>query len=143
MLIEHPEALKTFLAEELGKICDNSEDLAKYVISLVRKNMPLDSLRAHCADQLQVFLNEETGPFLDRLFNFLGTNDELSAPQAPTSPPPQPERSQQATKSTFFSKQEHGRDYSRREYRRDVIDDEDRDFRRRGRSSPESVSIIL
>ena len=45
--------------------------LGKYVLSLICADLPDDELRAHCAEQLSDFLNEETENFVTRLFEML------------------------------------------------------------------------
>ncbi|KAH9507852.1 hypothetical protein Btru_053068 [Bulinus truncatus] len=72
MIIEQVEALKTWLTNKLSPICDAEPSaLAKYVCALVKKDKPEQDLRDICIDQLDVFLQQNTKPFVDELFEVL------------------------------------------------------------------------
>ncbi|XP_025086750.1 RNA-binding protein 26-like [Pomacea canaliculata] len=74
MLIENVDALKQWLVQKLSPICDAEPTaLAKYVCALVRKDKPETELRDICNDQLDVFLQQKTKPFVDDLFEGLRT----------------------------------------------------------------------
>ncbi|XP_068133640.1 RNA-binding protein 27 isoform X2 [Hyperolius riggenbachi] len=78
MLIENVEAFKTWLSNLLEPICDaDPTALANYVIALVRKDKSDEELKAVCADQLDVFLQQETNTFVDKLFEGLQTKSYL------------------------------------------------------------------
>ncbi|KAL4711307.1 hypothetical protein ACJJTC_019148, partial [Scirpophaga incertulas] len=92
MIIENPDAFKSWLTSILEPLCDaDPAALAKYVYALVKKDKPLAELRDGMLDQLDVFLQHETKPFVDMLFKSLETleylkNDEKKLP----TPPPEP-----------------------------------------------------
>ncbi|XP_053622017.1 RNA-binding protein 26 isoform X2 [Plodia interpunctella] len=89
MIIENPDAFKTWLTSILEPLCDaDPAALAKYVYALVKKDKPLDELRDGMVDQLDVFLQHETKPFVDMLFKSLEGNDYLKASEKPASPAP-------------------------------------------------------
>lgn len=72
MIIEQVEALKTWLTAKLSPICDAEPGaLAKYVCALVKKDKPEQDLRDICVDQLDVFLQQNTKPFVNDLFEAL------------------------------------------------------------------------
>uniref|UniRef100_A0A2C9JNN9 RRM domain-containing protein n=1 Tax=Biomphalaria glabrata TaxID=6526 RepID=A0A2C9JNN9_BIOGL len=72
MIIEQVEALKTWLTNKLSPICDAEPSaLAKYVCALVKKDKSEQELRDICVDQLDVFLQQNTKPFVDELFEVL------------------------------------------------------------------------
>ncbi|CAL1536860.1 unnamed protein product [Lymnaea stagnalis] len=74
MIIEQVEALKIWLTNKLSPICDAEPSaLAKYVCALVKKDKPEQDLRDICVDQLDVFLQQNTKPFVDELFEVLKT----------------------------------------------------------------------
>ncbi|KAI8433414.1 hypothetical protein MSG28_015454 [Choristoneura fumiferana] len=78
MIIENPEAFKSWLTSILEPLCDaDPAALAKYVYALVKKDKPLEELRDGMLDQLDVFLQQETKPFVDMLFKALETNEYL------------------------------------------------------------------
>nr|CRZ25633.1 Bm10799 [Brugia malayi] len=57
MIIEAPEALRTWLTREMAPICDaEPAALAKYVLALLRKDKPESELMEFCIEQLDVFL---------------------------------------------------------------------------------------
>ena len=79
MIIENPEALKTWLESVLAPLCGaDPASLAKYVVALVKKEKPESEITA----QLDVFLQQETRGFVDKLFitldskSYLQTNPE-------------------------------------------------------------------
>ncbi|KAJ8707780.1 hypothetical protein PYW07_011457 [Mythimna separata] len=78
MIIENPDAFKSWLTSILEPLCDaDPAALAKYVYALVKKDKPLDELREVMVDQLDVFLQQETKPFVEMLFKALESNDYL------------------------------------------------------------------
>ncbi|XP_069100780.1 RNA-binding protein 27 isoform X2 [Pleurodeles waltl] len=84
MLIEDVDALKCWLAKLLEPICDADPNaLANYVVALVKKDKSEQDLRAFCVDQLDVFLQQATNGFVDKLFEGLYTKDYLKAPEQP------------------------------------------------------------
>ncbi|XP_037546109.1 RNA-binding protein 26 [Nematolebias whitei] len=84
MIIENLEALKTWLYETLEPICDaDPSALAKYVVALVKKDKSEKELKALCIDQLDVFLQKDTQPFVDRLFEAINNKSYLPQPEQP------------------------------------------------------------
>ncbi|PZC70724.1 hypothetical protein B5X24_HaOG215010 [Helicoverpa armigera] len=95
MIIENPDAFKSWLTSILEPLCDaDPAALAKYVYALVKKDKPLDELREVMVDQLDVFLQQETKPFVEMLFKSLESNDYLKPgreEKEPSPPPAEPE----------------------------------------------------
>ncbi len=58
--------------------------LSKYVIALVKKDKSESDLRASMTDQMTVFLQKATRPFIDHLFKALESKEYLEGP--PTHP---------------------------------------------------------
>ncbi|XP_061597266.1 RNA-binding protein 26 isoform X2 [Cololabis saira] len=86
MIIENIDALKTWLSETLEPICDaDPSALAKYVVALVKKDKTEKELKALCIDQLDVFLQKETQPFVDKLFEAIDNKSFLPQPEQPSS----------------------------------------------------------
>jgi len=85
MIIENPEALKTWLTTVLAPLCDaDPAALAKYVLALAKKEKPESELRVAMTDQLDVFLQQETRGFVDKLFITLDSKSYLqSNPEGP------------------------------------------------------------
>lgn len=52
--------------------------LAKYVIALIKKDKPEKALRQICLKQLEYFLESETTPFVDKLFDAIKTKAYLN-----------------------------------------------------------------
>ncbi|CAB3233555.1 unnamed protein product [Arctia plantaginis] len=78
MLIENPDAFKSWLTSILEPLCDaDPAALAKYVYALVKKDKPVEELREVMVDQLDVFLQHETKPFVEMLFTSLESNEYL------------------------------------------------------------------
>lgn len=78
MIIENLDALKTWLSDTLEPICDaDPSALAKYVVALVKKDKSEKELKALCLDQLDVFLQKETQPFVDKLFEAINNKSYL------------------------------------------------------------------
>ncbi|XP_021927945.1 RNA-binding protein 26-like isoform X3 [Zootermopsis nevadensis] len=74
MIIDDPEAFKSWLTAILEPLCDaDPAALAKYVFALVKKDKPVADLRASMVEQLDVFLQSETKKFVDLLFKTLET----------------------------------------------------------------------
>lgn len=63
--------------------------LAKYVIALVKKDKSQDALRQSMVSQLEVFLEEETTPFVNQLFRTLDSQEYIT-PVIPNANPPNP-----------------------------------------------------
>ncbi|XP_012549767.2 RNA-binding protein 26 isoform X1 [Bombyx mori] len=99
MLIENPDAFKSWLTSILEPLCDaDPAALAKYVYALVKKDKPVDELREVMMDQLDVFLQQETKPFVEMLFGSLEKQEYLKhsrEPEKPTPPLPEPEKEPQ------------------------------------------------
>ncbi|GBC10003.1 hypothetical protein RclHR1_09270008 [Rhizophagus clarus] len=73
------KALKKYLSHHLEPICDaDPKVLADYVIALLKHDKPDQDLKQLCIDQLDDFLRGETGPFVDKLFDALGSQEYLS-----------------------------------------------------------------
>lgn len=78
MLIENPDAFKSWLTSILEPLCDaDPAALAKYVYALVKKDKPVEELREVMVDQLDVFLQHETKPFVEMLFTSLESQEYL------------------------------------------------------------------
>ncbi|XP_011488833.1 RNA-binding protein 26 isoform X2 [Oryzias latipes] len=89
MIIENLDAFKTWLSETLEPICDaDPSALAKYVAALVKKDKSEKELKALCIDQLDVFLQKETQPFVDKLFEAVNNRSYLPQQEQPPPPPP-------------------------------------------------------
>ncbi|XP_059151485.1 RNA-binding protein 26-like [Physella acuta] len=87
MIIEQVEALKTWLTNKLSPICDAEPSaLAKYVCALVKKDKPEQDLRDICVDQLDVFLQQNTKPFVDELFEVLKSKQYIPPASEKTRP---------------------------------------------------------
>ncbi|CAG5120836.1 unnamed protein product, partial [Candidula unifasciata] len=90
MIIEQVDALKVWLTNKLSPICDAEPSaLAKYVCALVKKDKHEQDLRDICVDQLDVFLQQNTKPFVDELFEVLKTKIYIP-PVTETKPRPPP-----------------------------------------------------
>uniref|UniRef100_A0A3Q1IUJ6 Uncharacterized protein n=1 Tax=Anabas testudineus TaxID=64144 RepID=A0A3Q1IUJ6_ANATE len=136
MIIENLDALKTWLSETLEPICDaDPSALAKYVVALVKKDKSEKELKALCIDQLDVFLQKETQPFVDKLFEAI--NNKSYLPQSELSSSlGKVEKDEQ--KKEERDDRTRKRDYDRNPPRRDSY--RDRYTRRRGRSRSYSRS---
>uniref|UniRef100_A0A6B2EFQ0 Putative rna-binding protein 26-like isoform x4 n=1 Tax=Phlebotomus kandelakii TaxID=1109342 RepID=A0A6B2EFQ0_9DIPT len=102
MLVNNPEALKSWLTGVLEPLCDaDPSALARYVLALLKKDKPIRELTQCMLEQLDVFLGAETKPFLDKLVAVIQSEDYIkvqtlgvtpspvpSVPQAPALPPP-------------------------------------------------------
>lgn len=79
MLINNPDALKNWLVIILEPLCDaDSSALARYVLALLKKEKPINDLKNVMVEQLDVFLAEETKPFVERLFNAITSEEYLT-----------------------------------------------------------------
>ncbi|XP_035480991.2 RNA-binding protein 27 isoform X2 [Scophthalmus maximus] len=154
MIIEHVEALKSWLAKLLEPICDaDPSALANYVVALVKKDKPEKELKALCADQLDVFLQKETTGFVDKLFECLTTKNYLGSPAAKEGPkeevkPPtvktdvvevetqEEERENRWRRSPLRNRPDFNESRNRDDRRRD--ERKRRDFDRYGKSSSDS-----
>ncbi|XP_011608386.1 RNA-binding protein 26 isoform X1 [Takifugu rubripes] len=86
MIIENLDALKTWLSDTLEPICDaDPSALAKYVVALVKKDKSEKELKALCIDQLDVFLQKETQPFVDGLFEAILNKSYMPQTELPSS----------------------------------------------------------
>uniref|UniRef100_A0A8C6LL86 RNA binding motif protein 26 n=1 Tax=Nothobranchius furzeri TaxID=105023 RepID=A0A8C6LL86_NOTFU len=84
MIIDNIDGLKTWLSETLEPICDaDPSALAKYVVALVKKDKSEKELKALCVDQLDVFLQKETQPFVDKLFEAINNKSYLPQSEQP------------------------------------------------------------
>ena len=73
----------TWLSAVLEPLCDAEPNaLAKYVLALIKKDKPATEVRQSMEDQMEVFLQENTAPFIDELFKTLENKDYLDGPPA-------------------------------------------------------------
>ncbi|VDK67180.1 unnamed protein product [Onchocerca ochengi] len=80
MIIEAPEALRTWLTREMAPICDaEPAALAKYVLALLRKDKPESELMEFCIEQLDVFLQTKARPFVEKLFRIIRERSYVTA----------------------------------------------------------------
>ncbi|EJW82138.1 hypothetical protein WUBG_06953 [Wuchereria bancrofti] len=80
MIIEAPEALRTWLTREMAPICDaEPAALAKYVLALLRKDKPESELMEFCIEQLDVFLQTKARPFVEKLFRIIRERSYITA----------------------------------------------------------------
>lgn len=87
MFINNTEALKVWLTAVLEPLCDaDPAALARYVLALLKKDKPEKDLIVSMKEQLDVFLSEETQPFLDRLFRVIKSEEYLKCAPAPAVP---------------------------------------------------------
>ncbi|XP_005101070.1 RNA-binding protein 26 [Aplysia californica] len=87
MILDQVEALKVWLTNKLSPICDAEPiALAKYVCALLKKNKPEQDLKDICIDQLDVFLQLKTKPFVDELFEALHSKAYIP-PESETNKP--------------------------------------------------------
>ncbi|KAF5283114.1 hypothetical protein FQA39_LY17421 [Lamprigera yunnana] len=90
MIIDDTEAFKTWLTAVLKPICEaDPSALAKYVVALVKKDKSPEVLQQSMINQLEVFLQLETVPFVNLLFKTLENRDYLT-PVIPSTNPPNP-----------------------------------------------------
>ncbi|XP_077559106.1 zinc finger protein swm isoform X2 [Haemaphysalis longicornis] len=98
MIIDNSDALKSWLTSCLEHMCDaDPAALAKYVMALVKKDKSEKELKEICLDQLDVFLQKETKPFVDMLFETLASKSYLHGKLyvpggASAAAPPQPQQ---------------------------------------------------
>ncbi|XP_071951192.1 RNA-binding protein 26-like [Antedon mediterranea] len=147
--IQDVESLKSWLTSKLTPICDaDPEPLSKYVVALAKKDKPEEHLRKLCTDQLEVFLQGNTIKFVDDLFAALRDNSYIS-PASNTVPvvtsetvttpsdvivvsatnPVEPEPIESTSSAVHTSKR---RDSD------EIIDEDDRDYKRSGRARSRS-----
>uniref|UniRef100_A0A3Q0QN51 RNA binding motif protein 26 n=1 Tax=Amphilophus citrinellus TaxID=61819 RepID=A0A3Q0QN51_AMPCI len=108
MIIENLDALKTWLSETLEPICDaDPSALAKYVVALVKKDKSEKELKALCIDQLDVFLQKETQPFVDKLFEAVNNKSYLPQTEQPLSAVKVEKEEQKKDEVIFFQCQEY------------------------------------
>lgn len=89
MNIDNPDAFSDWLCDELSPITDaDPSALAKYVLALVRKpDKDQEELKESTKEQLNVFLGDHTGPFVDKVFTALTTNSYMPIPPSEPAPP--------------------------------------------------------
>ncbi|KAL3270663.1 hypothetical protein HHI36_021191 [Cryptolaemus montrouzieri] len=91
MIVEQPEAFKSWLTAVLKPMCDaDPAALAKYVIALIKKDKAGDELRKSMVGQLEVFLQEETEAFVNLVFQTLQSQEYIRTPVIPSANPPNP-----------------------------------------------------
>lgn len=70
--VENLPSLMAWLSKELGPLCDaDSGTLAQYVVALLKNEKETEQLKAHCIDQLNDFLKDQTATFVKNLFRVL------------------------------------------------------------------------
>ncbi|CAL8104757.1 unnamed protein product [Orchesella dallaii] len=80
MIVEHTELFQAWLSQVLRPLCDAEPGaLAKYVLALIKKDKTEKELRQSMVDQLDVFLQSETKPFVEKLFEALNNKEYLNA----------------------------------------------------------------
>nr|XP_008195644.1 PREDICTED: LOW QUALITY PROTEIN: RNA-binding protein 26 [Tribolium castaneum] len=91
MIIEQPEAFKTWLSAVLKPMCDaDPAALAKYVLALIKKDKSEEELHRIMVGQLEVFLENETESFVNLVLRTLETQDYITTPVIPNTNPPNP-----------------------------------------------------
>ncbi|KAI8994889.1 hypothetical protein BDB01DRAFT_774444 [Pilobolus umbonatus] len=66
---KHPEDLEDFLCKEVASLCDaDPKVLAQYIAALIGNEPLNDTLRNSLLDKLNEFFDDQTIPFIDRLF---------------------------------------------------------------------------
>ncbi|KAF7732821.1 hypothetical protein EC973_000097 [Apophysomyces ossiformis] len=66
---EQSANLRAYICREVKSLCDaDPEVLAQYILALVSTGESTDSLKISLAEKLNEFFDDQTGPFLDRLF---------------------------------------------------------------------------
>ncbi|KAI9032860.1 hypothetical protein CLU79DRAFT_830695 [Phycomyces nitens] len=73
---QQPSDLKAFLCKEVESICDAEPDvLANFVMTILGNKETDAALRQSLEKNLRDFLDDQTGPFIDRLFAKLNENN--------------------------------------------------------------------
>ncbi|KAL0088573.1 CCCH-type zinc finger transcription factor [Phycomyces blakesleeanus] len=73
---QQPSDLKAFLCKEVESICDAEPDvLANFVMTIIGEKEIDNALRQSLEKNLRDFLDDQTGPFIDRLFDKLNENN--------------------------------------------------------------------
>ncbi|KAJ8104307.1 hypothetical protein POJ06DRAFT_244190 [Lipomyces tetrasporus] len=81
-------SLKSWLIHRLENISDaDSEILSDYVLALLRHDQPAEEVKRMCLEQLEDFLHEHTGQFVDDVFAALASKSYMPATKAPTPAP--------------------------------------------------------
>ncbi|CAL8100730.1 unnamed protein product [Orchesella dallaii] len=76
MIVDDLVLMHEWLTAILRPLCDaDPEALGKYVLALLKKNMAEEELRRSMSEQLDIFLQEKTQPFIDKLFEHIHTNE--------------------------------------------------------------------
>ncbi|KAI9104857.1 hypothetical protein DFS34DRAFT_218663 [Phlyctochytrium arcticum] len=71
---EATKSLTDFLLSELQSINEpDPNGVTEYVLALLRHNKSLEDLKSLCLSQLEDFLRDETGPFVEQLFKHVET----------------------------------------------------------------------
>uniref|UniRef100_A0A182IR69 PWI domain-containing protein n=1 Tax=Anopheles atroparvus TaxID=41427 RepID=A0A182IR69_ANOAO len=87
MYINNTDALKLWLTEVLEPLCDaDPVALARYVLALLKKDKPEKDLIVSMKEQLDVFMAEETQPFLEQLFKVIKSEEYLKVAPVPAAP---------------------------------------------------------
>ncbi|KAF9899958.1 hypothetical protein EC991_008116 [Linnemannia zychae] len=135
--------LKDFLTQELAQISDaDPAMLADYIIALLKHDKENDELKEFCVSQLEDFLQQETEPFVDMLFEALATKSYKSQGAGASASAQRSygnsSSASSADRTTHQRQEKHHRGDS------DVSDDEDRSYKhaRRDdtRDAPSSIS---
>ncbi|UXI21982.1 tyrosine-protein kinase [Sarcoptes scabiei] len=75
------QKLISWIRKEIESKSEADPDiLAKYVVALIQKSLPEHLLRQKCLSQLDLFLHEQTAPFIDKLFDVVKAKTYLSSP---------------------------------------------------------------
>ncbi|OAQ25203.1 hypothetical protein K457DRAFT_129181 [Linnemannia elongata AG-77] len=134
--------LKEFLTKELAQISDaDPAMLADYIIALLKHDKENDELKELCVSQLDDFLQQETVPFVDLLFEALATksyrsNGSGAAASAPRSYGGSSSGSS-ADRTSHQRQEKHHRGDS------DGSDDEDRSYKHARRDDTRDVSSSI
>ncbi|RCH94506.1 hypothetical protein CU097_010822 [Rhizopus azygosporus] len=80
------EDLEEFVCNEVASLCDaDPKVLAQYIIALIGNGERNDALRASLEDKLKEFFDDQTTPFIDRLFKKFNDIDGNSKPSKESS----------------------------------------------------------
>jgi len=103
MIVENTESFQIWLSKILKPLCDaDPAALAKYVLALIKKDKSEKELRQSMTDQLDVFLQGETKPFVNKLFEALKSKEYLN-PKLPDPSPPRKSESASGDKGATES----------------------------------------
>ncbi|KAI9277388.1 hypothetical protein BY458DRAFT_585363 [Sporodiniella umbellata] len=74
--------LEEFVCKEVASLCDaDPQVLAQYITALIGTGECNDALRASLDDKLKEFFDDQTAPFIDRLFRKLSNNGNSKPPR--------------------------------------------------------------